>query len=78
MQNTYMGGLGLEILQEGGTTSEATQAMMTGVTFAGYRDSSREVLNGTLGSETLLHADFVEVQVPRGSGEPALHPAGAT
>lgn len=52
---------------------------MMGVSFAGYQGFFfSEVPNGTLSSETSLRADFVEVQVPGGSGKPALHPAGAT
>jgi len=72
-------GLGLEILQEGGTPAEAMQSMLMSVVLADYQSYVfTEVPNGTPNSTVTLRGDFVTAQVPGGNGRPATNPAGAT
>ncbi|RYO67509.1 hypothetical protein AA0113_g4498 [Alternaria arborescens] len=74
-----IGGLGLEILQEGGTPAEAMQSMLMSVVLAGYQSFVfTEVSNGTPNSTVALRGDFITAQVPGGNGRPATNPAGAT
>ncbi|CAN9178306.1 unnamed protein product [Alternaria alternata] len=72
-------GLGLEILQEGGTPAEAMQSMLMSVVLADYQSYVfTEVPNGTPNSTATLRGDFITAQVPGGNGRPATSPAGAT
>ncbi|CAN9171793.1 unnamed protein product [Alternaria alternata] len=72
-------GLGLEILQEGGTPAEAMQSMLMSVVLADYQSYVfTEVPDGTPNSTVALRGDFITAQVPGGSGRPATNPAGAT
>lgn len=74
-----IGGLGLEILQEGGTPAEALQSMLMTVALADYQQYAFiEVPNGTPNSTSALRSDFITAQVPGGNGRPANRPAGAT
>ncbi|CAN9144887.1 unnamed protein product [Alternaria alternata] len=72
-------GLGLEILQEGGTSAEAMQSILMSVVLADYQSYVfTEVPDGTPNSTVTLRGDFVTAQVPGGNGRPATNPAGAT
>ncbi|KAI8936135.1 hypothetical protein NX059_007632 [Plenodomus lindquistii] len=72
-------GLGLEILQEGGTPAEAMQSMLMSVVLADHQSRVfTEVPNGTPNSTATLRSEFITVQVPGGYGRPATQPAGAT
>jgi hypothetical protein len=72
-------GLGLEILQEGGTPAEAMQSILMSVVLADYQSYVfTEVPDGTPNSTVTLRGDFVTAQVPGGNGRPATNPAGAT
>jgi hypothetical protein len=74
-----IGGLGLEILQEGGTPAEAMQSMLMSVVLSGYQQYVfTNVSNGTPNSIAGLRSDFITAQVPGGNGRPATNPAGAT
>ena len=72
-------GLGLEVLQEGGTPAEAMQSMLMSVVLADYQSYVfTEVPDGTPNSTATLRGDFITAQVPGGNGRPATNPAGAT
>lgn len=74
-----IGGLGLEILQEGGTPAEAMQSMLMSVVLADYQRSVfTEVPNGTTSSTAALRSFFITTQVPGGNGRTTANPAGAT
>ena len=72
-------GLGLEILQEGGTPAEAMQSMLMSVVLADYQSYVfTGVPDGTPNSTVALRGEFITAQVPGGNGRPATNPAGAT
>ncbi|KAF3049774.1 hypothetical protein E8E11_008282 [Didymella keratinophila] len=76
-----LGGLGLEILQEGETPADATQSMLMSIAIADYQQYVfTEVSKGSRTNDTVgtLRSDFVSAQVPRGNGQSATKPAGAT
>jgi hypothetical protein len=74
-----IGGLGQQILQDGGSVAEAMQSMLMGLVFAAYQEYYfYDVPGGDLNSETAFRRDFVPVQVPGGNGRAAIYPAGAT
>ncbi|KAG9192909.1 hypothetical protein G6011_11643 [Alternaria panax] len=75
----HIGGLGLEILQQGGTPAEAMQSMLMSLVLADYQQNVfTEVPNGTPYSKFAKRGDFITAQVPGGNGRPATNPAGAT
>lgn len=74
-----IGGLGQQILQDGGSVAEAMQSMLMGLVFAAYQEYYfYDVPEGDVSSETAFRRDFVPVQVPGGDGKAAIYPAGAT
>ena len=73
-----IGGLGQEILQEGGSVAQAMQSMLMGLVFAAYQEYFfYDVAGGEL-DETAFRRGFVPVQVPGGNGRAAIYAAGAT
>jgi hypothetical protein len=74
-----IGGLGQQILQEGGSVAEAMQSMLMGLVFAAYQEYYfYDVPGSDLSSEIAFRRNFVPVQVPGGTGTAAIYPAGAT
>jgi hypothetical protein len=72
-------GLGLEILQEGGTPAEAMRSMLMSVLLADYQQYVfTEIPNGTQKSTVALRGEFITAQVPGGNRRPATNPAGPT